>query len=98
MSEPGIPCTGCGKPVIWTVTEKNGKRMPVDAQPQKRVVFLRNPSDPTTPVSRVVSTFTPHFATCPEAARFRKSIPPPRPEDGDNDPDQQLADGDPGEP
>lgn len=99
MSDEGVPCTGCGAPVIWTITEKNRKRMPVDAKPQKRVVFLRDPKDPATPISRVVSTFTPHWASCPMAERFRKSAPPPpvRESDGDNDPDGMLADGDPGE-
>jgi len=97
MSDQGVPCAGCGQLVIWTITEKNRKRMPVDAKPQKRVVFLRDPKDPTTPISRVVSTFTPHWASCPVAPRFRQSTPP-RATDAVNDPDGMLADGDPAEP
>lgn len=32
-------CEGCGALVIWTLTEK-GKRMPVDAEPMKRVILV----------------------------------------------------------
>ena len=65
-------CSGCGRVIMWTVTEK-GKRSPVDPTPEKRVVIKPNPDDVTTPLSRVVSTFVSHWATCPEAERFRKA-------------------------
>jgi len=70
-------CSSCGAEIIWTVTVA-GKRMPVDAKPEKRVVLKQNEGDPLTPLSRVVDTFISHFATCPHAARHR-STPPKEP-------------------
>lgn len=36
MSWDAVPCGGCGKPVIWTITAANNKRMCVDAEPTLR--------------------------------------------------------------
>lgn len=67
-------CSSCGAEIIWTVTAA-GKRMPVDAKPEKRVAIRPNDSDPLTPLSRVVDVFVSHFATCPNAARHRSAPP-----------------------
>jgi hypothetical protein len=69
-------CSSCRKPIIWTVTEA-GKRMPVDAAPTgKATVLVRNPEDPTTPISKQRDVYISHFATCEHAAKHRK---PPAP-------------------
>ena len=61
-------CRSCNADIIWLTTE-NEKLMPVDAKSEKRVVrFNRNGQ----PIAKVVDTFTPHFATCPDADKHRK--------------------------
>jgi hypothetical protein len=67
-------CSSCGAEIIWTVTEA-GRRMPIDAKPEKRVVLRKQENDPLTPLARVVDTFISHFATCPNAARHRSAPP-----------------------
>ncbi len=66
-------CRSCGAAIRWVQTEA-GKRMPVDAKPEKRLVIdplaVRLGAD--TPTARVVDTFASHFSTCPNAAAHRK--------------------------
>jgi len=71
-------CSSCGAEIVWTLTAA-GKRMPVDAKPEKRIAIRPNPADPLTPLSRVVDVFVSHFATCPHADRHRSSAPPKEP-------------------
>lgn len=59
-------CRSCGAPIVWTKTT-NGKRMPLDAKPELRMVL-----DVTTGVANVVDAYTSHFATCPDAADHRR--------------------------
>lgn len=71
------PCRGCGRPVIWAITE-NGKRMPVDPDPVPGGnVELVQVSDRThaivrTTPSKFAGLRMPHHATCPNVADFRK--------------------------
>lgn len=76
-----VPCQSCGAPMIWTVTEK-GKRMPVDASPAPAARGFRIEGD-LTPGGSLLARFTAapqpgealyqsHFATCPDAGRFRR--------------------------
>ena len=56
-------CKSCGKAIVWLKTER-GKNIPVDADSvsdKEAKIF-----DPDTMVS--------HFATCPDADRFRRKI------------------------
>jgi hypothetical protein len=64
-------CTGCGAAIVWVVTEA-GKRMPVDAKPEKRVVLDDVHPVGEGPRARVVDTYVSHFVTCPERDRFRR--------------------------
>lgn len=67
-------CRSCGAAILWAVTPA-GKRMPVDAQPTKRISLdsygVKTFGD-LAPVANVVDTYTSHFATCPSAAQHRK--------------------------
>lgn len=67
-------CRSCGAPILWVKTEA-GKRMPIDAKPERRVVLdplaVRLGADELT--ARVVDTYVSHFATCPNAAQHRKA-------------------------
>lgn len=54
-------CKGCGAEVQWIKTP-SGKAMPLNIQKQT-VVTLEG---------QVVSGFTSHFATCPNANNFRR--------------------------
>lgn len=72
---PSRACRSCGAKIIFAQTE-NGKTIPVDAAPQKRVVLSPAddgahylPNEP--PVARVIDTYVSHFATCPNAAQRR---------------------------
>ena len=58
----------CGASMLWAKT-KNNKNIPLDAEPEKRFVFL--PERPEG-VADMVDTYMPHHATCPEADKYRK--------------------------
>lgn len=73
-------CRSCGRPIIWTITSK-GKRMPVDAEPSPdgNVALDEGPdgavrASVTGPAPGLIPEprYTSHFATCPEAARWRR--------------------------
>jgi len=74
-------CQSCGAPIIWTITAKN-KRMPVDAEPDLEGLLVLDEGPDGTVRSCVSSSlltslfqevrYTSHFATCPEAARWRR--------------------------
>lgn len=65
-------CRSCGASIIWAIT-KNGKRIPLDAKPEVRMVLEEHED---TPVARSVEAFTAHFASCPNAAQHRKKTTP----------------------
>lgn len=69
-------CRSCGKPIFWIPSETTGKLTPIDVDPDPsgnvviilpemmyRVLKKREPRPPT--------TYTSHFATCPDAAKYR---------------------------
>jgi hypothetical protein len=60
-------CSSCGADIRWIVM-LSGKRMPVDAQPEKRVVL----DDMPEPRGTVADVWVPHWATCPNAAQHRR--------------------------
>lgn len=66
-------CGSCGALIVWGVTESN-KRIPLDAEPERRAVFIGGER------SAIVLTYRSHFATCPNAAEHRKD---PRGDSGD---------------
>ncbi len=57
-------CRSCGAPIVWVKT-KLGKHMPVEAEPSVEFAQMIIEYDPTKHVS--------HFATCPNAAKHRKT-------------------------
>ena len=61
-------CQSCKAMIVW-VTTKNGKSMPVDytAGLENRSMFPISP-----PLEFDAKTMTSHFATCPDAKKFRK--------------------------
>jgi hypothetical protein len=80
-------CRSCGAPVIWTITEGEGKTMPVDAEPvedgnirleergQKTNMGTPAPTaiyDTTESLFGSSNRYVSHFATCPEATQWRK--------------------------
>lgn len=78
-------CRACDAPMIWTVNQKTGNRMPIDAEavPDGNVEVVD--WDQETPVSKVLTKrelgahslygmpvrYTSHHATCPKAEAFR---------------------------
>lgn len=58
-------CKSCEADILWFTTN-NGKPIPVDAEPDKRVVIGRNGK------AYIVDTYVPHHATCPYADDYRK--------------------------
>lgn len=67
MSERGN-CRSCGATVLWVETE-SGKRMPLDAEPERRFV-IEAATDPMK--ARLRNTYVSHFSTCPQAERWRQ--------------------------
>lgn len=79
-------CKACGARVVWIRT-RSGKRMPCDAD---TIVYWENPKGSkkvVTPDGDVVSAdlkgkpenatgvgYVSHFASCPEADRFRRNV------------------------
>lgn len=65
-------CQGCGAPIIWAVTV-NDKPMPVEPREHGNVMVVPAGSQL---IAKVVGPgqgdHTSHFATCPEARRFRR--------------------------
>ncbi len=68
-------CRSCGAAILWCKTEK-GKAMPVDAEPSENgnliisgeICTVVKPSE----VLPGIPLFTSHFATCKQAASWRK--------------------------
>lgn len=58
-------CKSCGAALLW-VTSSLGKPVPLDAKPEKRWVQDLNGR------WGFRDTHTSHFATCPDADRFRR--------------------------
>lgn len=66
-------CRSCDAPIKWVRT-RAGKDMPVDATPTKLMVSVRVPVALGTlqETFEVRDCYMPHFATCPDAERWRK--------------------------
>jgi hypothetical protein len=73
-------CRSCGARIVWTVTER-GRRMPIDPVPNPAGnIILRERAAGLEPVAVYTSAppaegekrFTSHFATCPQAKKWRK--------------------------
>lgn len=62
---PGT-CSSCGAAILWAKTPQ-GKAMPLDAKPEKRVVLGRQTGE-----AHVLDTYLPHWASCPNAAQHRR--------------------------
>lgn len=75
-----VPCKGCGRPIVWGVTE-DGKRIPLDPRaPVYRVVgsgvvkaerMVHREAEDDVPLGYMCT----HFATCSAAAQFSGSRP-----------------------
>lgn len=69
-------CRSCGAPMRWVETSA-GRRMPLDPDPSSAgnvVIEADGKARVLPPVEAARYTgekFTSHFATCPDAARFR---------------------------
>jgi hypothetical protein len=76
---PTSRCRACGAEIMFAPSAATGKLIPINIQPEKRIVFVDAAlgviQDGPTGKAKVVSTFISHFATCPNAANFRKGAP-----------------------
>ena len=67
-------CLSCGAAIVWAITA-SGKRIPLDAKPEKR--FVTAPCDADAADAgdlhvRVEDTYVSHFAACPHADQHRR--------------------------
>lgn len=62
-------CRSCGKPIFW-VESKNKTPMPLDARPLAAFTVDAEGKASITP-----AVYGSHFATCPQADRWRKKDP-----------------------
>ena len=60
-------CRGCGADIEWIVMD-TGKKMPVDQKPLKMI--MKTPKG-----GKMITAFTSHWATCPQAGQFKKKKP-----------------------
>lgn len=75
------PCSGCGRPMIWSITHPGGSKMPLQAVPnpdgdrlawaEDGVVHDRH-FEPGDLVRPAAFRFTAHWADCPKAPSFKK--------------------------
>ena len=75
------PCRGCGKPIVFGLTE-NGKRIPLDPRPPVYQIVTDGDAGPPD-IVRLAQHFdasalratamVSHFATCPKASEFSAS-------------------------
>lgn len=78
-------CRSCGAPILFKRTSA-GKLMPLDRDPtpdgnvmlgfvggEETAILLTDPGDIAGCAVDGVPLFMPHFATCPDADRFRKA-------------------------
>lgn len=60
-------CKGCGTEIKWIKTSE-GRNMPLDAKPIKvYITAIDGPNDTWC----LFDAFVPHWATCPDADKFR---------------------------
>lgn len=83
MSEPRqVPCRGCGEPIIFIKSARNGHNIPCD--PEFEMHMLKPGVVVVTPDGQVlrgsaetattqVQGYMSHWATCPQAESFRKT-------------------------
>lgn len=72
-------CQACGAEIFFVKSEHSERRIPLDAKPRpdgnvvllpgSRARYLRKDAPPAENGSK---RYVSHFATCPEAAKFRK--------------------------
>ncbi|MEA3346945.1 MAG: hypothetical protein U9Q21_02510 [Candidatus Auribacterota bacterium] len=65
-------CRSCGAPVIWA-TDIKGKKQILDANP-KRVYIISTILRDDENVVELRNGFESHFATCPDAGKWRKPV------------------------
>lgn len=81
---PAASCRSCTAPVRWVRIKNTSKLMPLDAEPDPLglVEVLDELAGPGTPYAVVHgqqtllddgNRYTSHFATCPQAAQWRKT-------------------------
>lgn len=67
-------CRGCGREIFWIET-RSGKKAPVDIErthAEKDDTWMVNDEGKFFKANRGDEGHTPHFATCPQADKFRK--------------------------
>lgn len=74
-------CKGCGKEIVWAVSE-TGRKIPLD--PRAPVYSVKGgecslQKNGTNVMGEVISYYVSHFATCPKANDFSASKKKPRP-------------------
>ncbi len=73
MTNTGAVCRGCGKRIVWGITD-DGKKIPLDPTPP---VYEFTPLVGETlnglKVRRAATAYVSHFSTCPDANRFSGS-------------------------
>jgi hypothetical protein len=66
-------CRSCSAEIIWAETV-NGKKIPLDAKPERRFVTKghRTHNGQINTLVEIVETYQTHFASCAYAAQHRK--------------------------
>jgi hypothetical protein len=63
-------CKSCGAEIKWVKIKISGNSMPVDARPEVKVKVTTTKDGRH--LGELIPVYTSHFATCPDADKFRK--------------------------
>ena len=78
-------CRSCEAPILWAKTAKTGKAIPLNPEPVPAdtpgaLVIINGAAYGKTAIDRIgtigASWYVSHFATCPNAAKHRRGMPP----------------------
>jgi hypothetical protein len=65
-------CRGCGSEIVWAKSKSSDRSIPLDAGSKQKRAAVVSLDERGSPEVRIVDTYIPHHATCPNADQFRK--------------------------
>lgn len=76
-------CRSCGAEILWCEATVTGRRMPIDPEPSPigNLVLVHGGRFRVADNDDVPPLHLSHFATCPQANEWRKTVPRETPDD-----------------
>jgi hypothetical protein len=82
MAEQAVDCRSCNAVIFFAMNKKTGKKIPIDVEPNSKgnvlvegngMCSILNKTEQALAVDSGLILHISHFATCPNAGRFRRS-------------------------